>query len=61
MLTQLKTYSGHQMKGVFWHPVLLIRGENPDIQCQFGGIVCKMLSTDCCSLVALHLVKGVIE
>jgi hypothetical protein len=48
------------MKGMFWHPVLLIRGKYPDIQCQFGGIFCKMLSTDC-SLVNLHLVKGMIE
>jgi len=34
------------MKGMFWHPVLLIRGKYPDIQYQFGGIVCKMLSKD---------------
>ena len=42
-MTQLKTYSGHQMKGMFWHPVLLIRGEYIDIQRQFGGIVCKFV------------------
>jgi hypothetical protein len=49
------------MKGMFWHPVLLIRGKYPAIQYQFGGIFCKMPSKNCCSLVTLHLVKGMIE